>query len=302
MIATDHGRRTAEALRGLQENLCERLAGADGRAFGRDRWQRGEGGGGISRVIEEGGVFEKGGVLYSAIDGADLPPVVLQEHPEVAPGTPYFATGVSLILHPHNPFVPTVHFNVRYFEAGEVFWYGGGMDLTPYYPFPEDCVHFHRTLKACCDRFDPSYYARFKPWCDEYFYLKHRGEARGVGGIFFNYLSDDRRRGLDFILALGETFAPAYLPLLERRKDTPYGQRERDFQSYRRGRYVEFNLIYDQGTLFGLQSEGRVESILVSLPPLVRWKYDWKPPAGSPEESLTREFLIPRDWAADSSQ
>jgi coproporphyrinogen III oxidase len=298
LTATDHGHRTAAALRDLQARLCERLGAADGHPFGRDDWHREEGGGGIARVLEGGALFEKGGVLYSAINGSDIPAVVLEEHPDVRPGTPYFATGVSLILHPRNPYVPTVHFNVRYFEVGDVFWYGGGMDLTPYYPFREDCIHFHRTLKACCDRYDPGFYARFKPWCDRYFYLKHRQEPRGIGGIFFNYLREDRARGLDYILALGEAFLAAYLPIAARRRDTPYGERERDFQGYRRGRYVEFNLIYDQGTLFGLQSGGRTESILVSLPPLVHWRYDWRPKPGSPEEALLRDFLQPHDWAA----
>jgi coproporphyrinogen III oxidase len=298
LSASEHGLRTATTLLSLQHKLCARLGELDGTAFGRDIWRRAEGGGGVARVLEGGAVYEKGGVLYSAINGRDLPPVVLAEHPDVPPGTPYFATGVSLILHPLNPYVPTVHFNVRYFEVGEVYWYGGGMDLTPYYPFREDCIHFHRTLKSCCDGFDAGYYARFKPWCDRYFYLKHRAEPRGIGGIFFNYLHDDRAGGLGFILALGQAFLEAYLPIVERRRGMPWGERERDFQAYRRGRYVEFNLIYDQGTLFGLQSAGRTESILVSLPPQVRWRYDWQPQPGSPEEALTREFLPPQDWAA----
>jgi coproporphyrinogen III oxidase len=194
--------------------------------------------------------------------------------------------------------VPTVHFNVRYFEVGDAYWYGGGMDLTPYYPRREDCIHFHRTLKACCDCFDPAYYPRFKAACDRYFYLRHRAEPRGIGGIFFNTLKDDRERTLAYILALGEAFVDAYRPIVERRRAEPYGERERAFQCYRRGRYVEFNLLYDQGTLFGLQSGGRVESILSSLPPQVRWRYDWSPQPGSPEERLTREFLPPQDWAA----
>jgi coproporphyrinogen III oxidase len=301
MTPTAHGTRTAETLAALQDTLCTALSRLDGGAFSSERWERPEGGGGVSRVIEEGGVFEKGGVLFSAITGQGLPPVVVQEHRELSPQTPFFATGVSLILHPRNPYAPTVHFNVRYFEAGAAYWYGGGMDLTPHYPFREDCIHFHRTLKAACDRHDPTYYGRFKPWCDRYFYLKHRSEARGIGGIFFNYLADDRERTLDFILALGPAFLECYLPLVQRRKDTPYGERERNFQCYRRGRYVEFNLLYDQGTLFGLQSAGRVESILVSLPPLVRWRYDWRPAPGSPEEALTRDFLTPQDWASASA-
>lgn len=296
--ASEHGARTAEALQRMQRTFCERLGQAGGQEFASDPWDRSEGGGGISRVIEGGDVFEKGGVMFSAINGRQLPPVVVREHPGVSPDTPYFATGVSLILHPRNPHVPAVHFNVRYFEAGELYWYGGGMDLTPCYPFREDCIHFHRTLKDGCDRFDPEYYPRFKAWCDRYFHLPHRGEARGIGGIFFNYLQNDRERGCDFILALGEVFLNAYLPLLARRRDIPFGERERDFQQYRRGRYVEFNLIHDQGTLFGLQSGGRVESILVSLPPLVSWKYDWKADPGSPEAALTDDFLTPRDWAS----
>jgi len=294
--ASPHGLATAQALLEQQRILCETLSGLDGRSFGADPWRKPEGGGGISRVLEEGGVFEKGGVMFSAINGSGLPPVVLKEHPDLSPSTPFFATGVSLILHPRNPYVPTVHFNVRYFEVGPVYWYGGGMDLTPYYPFHEDCVHFHRTIKASCDRFDPGYYARFKPWCDEYFYLKHRQEARGIGGIFFNYLKDGQAPGLAYIQDLSATFLRAYAPLVERRRDTPYGEAQREFQAYRRGRYVEFNLIYDQGTLFGLQAGGRVESILASLPPRVRWVYDYSPEPGSPEAALTRDFLPPRDW------
>jgi len=296
--ASAHGQRTAAALQALQTRLCEAIAAEDGHAFGRDPWSHAEGGGGLSRVLEGGEVIEKGGVLYSAINGRAIPPVVLQEHPEVRPGTPFFATGVSLILHPRNPYVPTVHFNVRYFEVGDVYWYGGGMDLTPYYPFREDCIAFHRAIKDGCDRFDPGYYARFKPWCDRYFYLKHRGEARGIGGIFFNYLHDDRAAGLDYVLALGQAFLAAYLPIVARRRAHPFGERERDFQCYRRGRYVEFNLLYDQGTLFGLQSGGRTESILVLLPPAVRWRYDWRAQPGSAEAALLSDFLQPQEWAS----
>lgn len=299
--ATDHGRNTAQALRGMQEAFCDQLGALDGHAFAADPWRREEGGGGLSRVLEEGGIFEKGGVMFSAINGQDIPPVVLRENPELQPGTPYFATGVSLILHPRNPYLPTVHFNVRYFEVGEVYWYGGGMDLTPYYPFREDCVHFHRTLRACCDRFDPAYYPRFKPWCDQYFFLKHRDEHRGIGGIFFNYLKDGREQGQALILALGQAFLDAYLPLVARRMETPHGEREREFQAYRRGRYVEFNLLHDQGTLFGLQSAGRTESILVSMPPRVAWRYNWSPEPDTPEAELTGYFLVPRDWAAEPS-
>jgi len=289
--------RFARELNALQDRICAALTAADGREFGRDAWEREEGGGGISRVLENGHVFEKGGVLFSRIVGAEVPAVVLHEYPRLR-GQTFFATGVSLILHPRNPHVPTVHFNVRYFEAGEAYWFGGGMDLTPYYPRREDCIHFHRTIRQGCDRFDPGYYPRFKELCDQYFYLRHRKEARGIGGIFFNYLRDEREKTFAFIVALGQTFLDAYLPIVPKRRDEPYGERERDFQAYRRGRYVEFNLLYDQGTLFGLQSGGRVESILVSLPPRVQWRYDWRPEPGSAEERLTRDFLPPRDWAA----
>jgi coproporphyrinogen III oxidase len=288
----------ADEFRALQRRICDALSAEDGTAFRTDPWQRPEGGGGVSRVIEGGGVFEKAAVLFSAVTGQDLPAFVLKDHPDVPPGTPYFATGVSLICHPRNPHVPTVHFNVRYFEAGPVFWFGGGMDLTPYYPVREDCIGFHRAIKACCDRHDPRYYAEFKPWCDRYFFLKHRQEPRGIGGIFFNYLRDPRDPTLAFALDLGAAFLEAYLPIVKRRRETPYSERERDFQSYRRGRYVEFNLLHDQGTLFGLQSGGRIEAILASLPPQVAWRYDWHPQPGSPEERLYREFLPPRDWAA----
>ncbi len=288
----------ADAFRALQLRICGALEAEDGTAFGSDPWQRPEGGGGLSRVLEGGGVFEKAAVLFSGVTGKELPPFVLKEHPDVRPGTPYFATGVSLICHPRSPHVPTVHFNVRYFEAGPVYWYGGGMDLTPYYPVREDCVHFHRAIKACCDRHALHYYGEFKPWCDRYFYLKHRQEPRGIGGIFFNYLRDSREPTLRFVLDLGEAFLQAYLPIVQRRRETPYGERERAFQAYRRGRYVEFNLLYDQGTLFGLQSGGRIESILASLPPQVAWRYDWHPEPGSPEDRLYRDFLPPQDWAA----
>lgn len=298
MDLSHFGQRVQENLRNLQTRISQAIAAEDGRDFLVDHWSRPEGGGGISMVLENGNLIEKGGVLFSAVSGDRLPPVVHQQAAGVDPETGFFATGVSLILHPHNPYVPTVHFNVRYFETGSACWFGGGMDLTPYYPFQEDCIHFHRTIKTCCDRFDPNYYARFKPWCDRYFFLKHRQEARGIGGIFFNYLKGDRERLLDFILELGAGFGQAYLPIVQRRKTTVFGDRERAFQCYRRGRYVEFNLLYDQGTLFGLQSNGRVESILVSMPPLVQWRYDWQAEPGSPEESLGKDFLPPRDWAS----
>jgi coproporphyrinogen III oxidase len=298
MPASPFFQETSERLQALQEQICTALGRADGHDFGRDEWARPEGGGGISRVLAEGAVFEKAAVLFSAIRGTRLPEVVLREHPEVPPGAEFHAAGVSLICHPRNPHVPTVHFNVRYFECGPAFWYGGGMDLTPYYPVREDCIHFHKIVKACCDRFDPAYYAEYKAWCDRYFYIKHRGEPRGVGGVFFNYLKRDKARGREFVLALGQAFQDAYVPIVERRKGTEYGERQRAFQTMRRGRYVEFNLMYDQGTLFGLQSGGRIESILASLPPQVTWTYDWKPEPGSPEEALLRDFLPPQDWAS----
>ena len=298
--ASPFGLGVADALQAMQETICAAISAADGQPFHEDLWQREQGGGGRSRVLEGGGLIEKGGVLYSGINGSPLPPVVLRENPDIDPATPFFATGVSLIFHPRNPHVPTVHFNVRYFEVGDVYWFGGGMDLTPYYPVREDCIHFHRTIRETCDRFDPTYYARFKPACDDYFYLAHRREHRGIGGIFFNYLKDERERTRDYILALGQTLLDAYLPIVERRRALPYTERERDFQCYRRGRYVEFNLIYDQGTLFGLQSGGRTESILVSLPPQVTWRYNWAPEPGSPEAALVADFLPPRDWADET--
>jgi coproporphyrinogen III oxidase len=288
---------TSERLQALQESLCNGLSAAGGEPFGRDAWTREQGGGGLSRVLTNGSVFEKAAVLFSSIRGTRLPEIVLKEHPEVQPGTEYHAAGVSLICHPRNPFAPTVHFNVRYFECGPAFWYGGGMDLTPYYPYREDCIHFHRTIKACCDRFDPAYYPEYKAWCDRYFYIKHRAEPRGIGGIFFNYLKGDQVRGRDYALALGQSFLDAYVPIVERRKGEPFTDRQKSFQLYRRGRYVEFNLMYDQGTLFGLQSGGRIESILASLPPQAAWVYDFQAEPGSPEAALVRDFLPPQEWA-----
>jgi coproporphyrinogen III oxidase len=288
---------TSTRLKALQETLCDELGRADGHPFGRDEWTRPEGGGGVSRVLAEGEVFEKAAVLYSSIRGTRLPEVVLREHPEVPLDTEFHAAGVSLICHPRNPHVPTVHFNVRTFECGPAFWYGGGMDLTPYYPQREDCIHFHRVVKSCCDRFDPAYYPEYKAWCDRYFFIRHRQEPRGIGGIFFNYLKGDRGRGAEFVLALGQAFLDAYTPIVSRRRHAPYGESQRAFQLYRRGRYVEFNLMYDQGTLFGLQSGGRIESILASLPPLAAWTYDWRAEPNSPEAALIRDFLPPQDWA-----
>lgn len=288
-------------LQGLQARIVEALELVDGKNFLHDSWQRAEGGGGTSCLLEEGNVFERAGVGFSHVLGNKLPPAATVAHPEAA-GRSWQAMGVSLVLHPRNPYVPTVHMNIRFFVAeksGEepIWWFGGGMDLTPYYGFADDCIHFHRTNKIALDVFGANYYAQFKKQCDEYFYLKHRNEPRGIGGIFFddfNELGFERSFALQ--KAVGDSFLNAYLPILQRRKDTPYGERERDFQAYRRGRYVEFNLVYDRGTLFGLQSNGRTESILMSMPPIVKWRYDWKPSEGSDEARLYSDFLIDRDW------
>jgi coproporphyrinogen III oxidase len=246
-------------------------------------------------------VFEQAGVNFSHVLGDNLPPSATAQRPELA-GRRFEALGVSLVVHPHNPYVPTCHCNVRFFIASKagaepVWWFGGGFDLTPYYGFEDDAVHWHKTAKAACDPFGKDYYARFKKWCDEYFYIKHRNEPRGVGGLFFDDLNEnDFHHCFGFMQSVGDHLLPAYLPIVQRRKDTPYGKRERDFQCYRRGRYVEFNLVYDRGTLFGLQSGGRTESILMSLPPQVSWRYDWQPEPGSPEAKLYEIFLKPRDW------
>ncbi len=286
---------------GLQEAIVARLEAVEGRAFLRDAWERPEGGGGLSRLLEGGAVFERAAVNFSHVFGANLPPSASAARPELA-GRSFQATGVSLVLHPRNPYVPTVHLNVRFIVAEKagaepVWWFGGGMDLTPYYPFAEDAVHFHQACRDALAAFGTDCHSRFKKWCDEYFYLKHRREPRGIGGIFFDDLNQP---GFEACFALarsvGDHFLPAYLPILERRVGLPYGERERAFQSYRRGRYVEFNLVYDRGTLFGLQSAGRTESILMSLPPLAAWRYDWQPEPGSPEESLYRDFLVTKDW------
>ena len=280
----------------LQEETVAALEARAGGHFRRDAWTRPEGGGGITRVIEDGALFERGGVNFSRVHGLRLPPSATAARPQLA-GRAYEAMGVSLVLHPANPYCPTVHMNVRFFEAGDIWWFGGGMDLTPYYGFAEDARHFHASCRDALAPFDAEYYPRFKRWCDEYFHLRHRGEARGVGGIFFDDLAE---RDFDFSFALtrsvAEHFLPAYVPILEKRSDIPYGERERRFQSYRRGRYVEFNLVYDRGTLFGLQSGGRTESILMSMPPRAEWRYDWQPEPGSPEEKLYTDFLKPRDW------
>jgi len=288
----------------LQQRIVAGLEAIDGRPFRRDAWTRPEGGGGISRILEDGNVFERGGVSYSHVAGAKLPAAASAAHPGIG-GRAWEAQGVSLVLHPRNPHAPTVHLNVRMFvayasedsPAADVWWFGGGMDLTPYYGVEEDAMHFHRTCRDALAPFGAGVHGKYKKWCDEYFFLKHRNEPRGIGGIFFDDLAEG---GFDRCFALtksvGDHFLPAYAPIVERRKDAPYGERERDFQAYRRGRYVEFNLVWDRGTLFGLQSNGRTEAILMSLPPVVKWRYDWKPEPGSPEARLYTDFLVGRDW------
>jgi coproporphyrinogen III oxidase len=282
-----------EYFSGLQERIVSALEVVDRKGFVRDSWQRPEGGGGTTCMVEEGQVFERGGVNLSRVQGRQLPPSASASRTELA-GRPYDAMGVSLVLHPRNPYCPTAHMNVRFFSAGPTWWFGGGMDLTPYYGFEDDARHFHATCKAALDGFGKDYYPRFKRWCDEYFQLRHRGEPRGIGGIFFDDLAEESSFRL--VQSVGDHFLAAYLPILERRKGLPFSERERSFQAYRRGRYVEFNLVYDRGTLFGLQSGGRTESILMSLPPRAEWRYDWKPEPGSPEAQLYADFLKPRDW------
>jgi coproporphyrinogen III oxidase len=287
----------------LQDRIYAAVEGEDGGArFQEDVWERAEGGGGRSRILADGAVFEQAGVGFSEVFGPGLPASASAARPELA-GRSFQALGVSLVFHPHNPYVPTTHMNVRFFlaekaDAEPIWWFGGGFDLTPYYGFRDDAAHWHRTARAACAPFGAEYYPRFKRWCDEYFRLRHRGEPRGVGGIFYDDLAD---RDFDFSFALtrsvAEHFLPAYMPILERRRSAPYGERERAFQAYRRGRYVEFNLVYDRGTLFGLQTGGRTESILMSLPPLVRWRYNWSPEPGTPEAELYEVFLKPQDWA-----
>ena len=292
----------------LQDRICTALEQANGgERFREETWQRPEGGGGRTRVLSQGAVFEQAGVNFSRVHGKNLPPSASAHRPELA-GRAFQAFGVSLVIHPRNPYVPTSHCNVRFFLAEKtgsdpVWWFGGGFDLTPYYGFEDDAVHWHRTAKQACDPFGSEYYTRFKRWCDEYFYIKHRQEPRGIGGLFFDDLNE-RSFGhcFNFSKSVGDHFLRAYLPIVERRKGMRYGEREREFQLYRRGRYVEFNLVYDRGTLFGLQSGGRSESILMSLPPLVAWRYNWRPAAGSPEAKLYELFLQPRDWLAGESQ
>jgi len=288
-------------LTGLQQTIVDRLEALDGGKFLHDGWDRPQGGGGITRLTENGELFERGGVGFSHVFGDNLPPSASASRPELA-GRSFQAMGVSLVLHPRNPHVPTVHMNVRCFiaekaGAAPVWWFGGGMDLTPYYGIEEDAVHFHRTCRDALVQFGPEHYPRFKQWCDRYFYLKHRAEPRGIGGIFFDDLcTPDFETCFALMRSVGDHFLPAYTPIVERRRDQAYGERERDFQAYRRGRYVEFNLVYDRGTLFGLQSGGRTESILMSLPPVVHWRYDWRPEPGTPEAALYTDYLTGKDW------
>ncbi len=294
-------------LLGLQERIVEGLEALDGGHFIHDAWQRPEGGGGLSRVIEDGALLERGGVLFSHVSGTHLPPSASAARPQLA-GRSFEAMGVSLVLHPRNPYVPTVHLNVRCFVAAAatdangtdlepLWWFGGGMDLTPYYGFDEDVVHFHATCRAAVAPFGEHLHPRFKRACDDYFFLRHRGEPRGVGGLFFDDFTEGGfEPAFALVRSVGDAFLPAYAPIVERRRNHPYGERERDFQAYRRGRYVEFNLVYDRGTLFGLQSGGRTESILVSMPPRAAWRYAWLPTPGSAEARLTEHFLQPHDW------
>lgn len=309
-----------EYLSSLQNKIVEALSLMDGLSFLHDSWQRPEGGGGTSCMLENGQVFERAGVGFSHVIGHKLPPAASVAHPEAA-GRPWEAMGVSLVLHPRNPYVPTVHMNVRFFVAKaqkkhekayetnagatpkgdeDIWWFGGGMDLTPYYGFEEDAYHFHRTCAEALHPFGNGLYPEFKQHCDEYFFLKHRQEPRGIGGIFFDDFNQPGfASSFAMLRAVGDAFLNAYIPIVQRRKDIAYGERERDFQAYRRGRYVEFNLVFDRGTLFGLQSNGRTESILLSMPPIVKWRYDWKPEAGSAEAKLYSDFLRPRDWLAE---
>jgi coproporphyrinogen III oxidase len=293
-------------LQGLQQRICAALEAEDGAAaFEPDTWQRAPGdglsGGGVSSVLSAGGVFEQAGVNFSHVQGEQLPASATAHRPELA-GRSFEAMGLSLVIHPHSPYVPTSHANVRFFiaeKAGEapVWWFGGGFDLTPYYAWDEDCVHWHQTARAACEPFGETLYSHFKQWCDDYFYLKHRQEPRGIGGLFFDDLNEwGFETTFGFMRSVGDHYVPAYLPIVQRRRDEAYGERQRDFQLYRRGRYVEFNLVYDRGTLFGLQSGGRTESILMSLPPLVKWRYNWQPEPGSEEAELYARYLKPRDW------
>ena len=303
-------KRVKTYLLGLQDSICSSLEAEDGeQGFREEMWEREAGGGGRTRILEKGAVFEQAGVNFSHVFGNRLPPSATAARPELA-GRSFQALGISLVIHPSNPYVPTSHANVRFFIASkndadkeeapgagdDIWWFGGGYDLTPYYPDMEDIIHWHQAAKETCQPFGDDVYARYKDCCDEYFYLKHRDETRGVGGLFFDDLNEwGFERSFDFMRAIGDSYLPAYLPIVQRRKHTSYGERERNFQLYRRGRYVEFNLVYDRGTLFGLQSGGRTESILMSLPPVVNWRYNWQPEPGSAEAELAA-YLRPTDW------
>lgn len=294
-----------EYLLALQNRVCAEFERLDGKAhFASDAWERPGGGGGESRVLSDGAVFEQAGVGFSHVFGDQMPPSATRNRPELA-GKQFQAVGVSLVIHPQNPYVPTTHANLRFFTAGErkpVWWFGGGYDLTPYYPFHDDVVLWHQTARAACEPFGKDLYPRYKRWCDDYFYLQHRGETRGVGGLFFDDVNEAGfEKSFEFVRSVGDSFMRAYRAVVSKRASHPYGERQREFQLYRRGRYVEFNLLYDRGTLFGLQSGGRTESILMSLPPRVRWAYNWKPEPGSSEEKLYADYLRPRDWLGEES-
>jgi coproporphyrinogen III oxidase len=300
--AQPNPRAVEQYLLGLQDRICAALEHEEPKGrFIQDEWTREAGGGGRTRVLSGGRVFEQAGIALSHVCGDTLPPAATAHRPELT-GRDFQAMGVSVVIHPRNPYVPTAHANVRFFIASKpgadsIWWFGGGFDLTPYYGFEDDAIHWHRAASQCCEPFGQDVYARYKKWADEYFYIKHRGEARGIGGLFFDDLNEwSFNACFAFQRSVGDQFLRAYLPIVERRKQMSYGRREREFQLYRRGRYVEFNLVYDRGTLFGLQSGGRTESILMSLPPRVRWKYNWRPTADSPEAHLYQDFLRPRAW------
>ena len=289
----------------LQNKICNSLERLDGKAcFKNDHWSRDGGGGGESRILENGAIFEQAGVSLSHVFGEEMPSSATNHRPDLA-GKAFQAIGVSLVLHPNNPYVPTTHANFRFFTAGSkkpIWWFGGGYDLTPYYPFHEDVLHWHKIAKSSCDPFGDGLYANYKQWCDKYFYLKHRQETRGIGGLFFDDLNEmGFEKSFEFVKSVADSFLEAYVPIVEKRFNLPFGEKQRNFQLYRRGRYVEFNLLYDRGTLFGLQSGGRTESILMSLPPKVRWQYNWQPEPGSQEEELYEKYLKPCDWL-DNSQ
>jgi coproporphyrinogen III oxidase len=304
MSEAPHIAAVRQYLGSLQDRITQWVESADTQKFRRDPWVRPEGGGGESRVLTEGGLFERAGVSFSHVFGDKLPASASNARPGLG-GAPFEAMGVSLVFHPRNPYVPTTHANVRFISASPagqapVWWFGGGFDLTPYYPFDADVLHWHRTARDACAGLGPEAYPRYKAWCDKYFFLPHRNETRGVGGLFFDDLAEpDFATAFRFLQSVGDHFLAAYTPIADLRQHTPYGTREREFQLYRRGRYVEFNLVYDRGTLFGLQSRGRTESILMSMPPLARWEYDYQPAAGSPEARLYSDFLRPRDFLTD---